>query len=168
MEKKLRSPEEAEAELQKRLAEASIARVEADMKEEPVEIEEEEKKPSAEEVMELEKEKVKLQLEEMGCPASHITKYKEKYGTVIVYPHEEEKWYVLRPILVSEMKMIRKITPPEELDDTILMQGVIFPLLDKSDVDKMPAGLPSLLVNMITRLSGFIPLDLAFSLSREL
>jgi hypothetical protein len=35
-------------------------------------------------------------------------------------------------------------------------------------IGELPAGLPDLLVNMISRLSAFIPVELAFTLSKEL
>jgi hypothetical protein len=116
------------------------------------------------------KELMYIELEKMGCSRNYITKMKERYGTVIVYPHEDNKWFVVRPLKVKEMKMIREIAgaDPEKLNKEILESACIFPKLSDESVADLPAGLPDLLVNMISRLSAFIPVELAFSLSKEL
>ena len=126
--------------------------------------------PGANVSPEEEKEFMHAELEKMGCTRSYIEKMKEKHGTVVVYPHEEGKWYVVRPLKVREMRMIREIAQQdiERLNKEILEAGCVFPRLMESSVADMPAGLPDLLVNMISRLSAFIPVELAFSLSKEL
>jgi hypothetical protein len=117
-----------------------------------------------------EKEYMHNELEKMGCSRAYIARMKEKHGTVVVYPHEEGKWFVVRPLRVREMKMIREIVQqdPEKLNKEILEAGCVFPKLNELSVGDLPAGLPDLLVNMISRLSAFIPVELAFSLSKEL
>jgi hypothetical protein len=117
-----------------------------------------------------EKELLYSSLEKLGCSKSYLTKMKERHGTVIVYPHEDGKWFVVRPLRVREMKMIREIAgqDAEKLNKEILEAGCVFPLLSEEAISDLPAGLPDLLVNMISRLSAFIPVELAFSLSKEL
>lgn len=109
-------------------------------------------------------------LEKMGCSRNYLVKMKERHGTVIVYPHEDGNWFVIRPLKVKEMKMIRELAEgdPEKLNKEILESAVIFPKLSEDAVNDLPAGLPDLLVNMISRLSAFIPVELAFTLSKEL
>jgi hypothetical protein len=117
-----------------------------------------------------EKELLYSSLEKLGCSKSYLTKMKERHGTVIVYPHEDGKWFVVRPLRVREMKMIREIAgqDAEKLNKEILEAGCVFPMLSEEAISDLPAGLPDLLVNMISRLSAFIPVELAFSLSKEL
>jgi len=117
-----------------------------------------------------EKELLYSSLEKLGCSKSYLVKMKERHGTVIVYPHEDGKWFVVRPLRVREMKMIREIAgqDPEKLNKEILEAGCVFPMLSEEAISDLPAGLPDLLVNMISRLSAFIPVELAFSLSKEL
>ena len=117
-----------------------------------------------------EKELAYSELEKMGCSRNYITRMKEKHGTVIVYPHEDTRWFLVRPLKVKEMKMIREIAQqdPERLNREILEAGCVFPMLTDEAINDLPAGLPDLLVNMISRLSAFIPVELAFSLSKEL
>lgn len=110
------------------------------------------------------------QLEKMGCSRSYLTKMKERHGTIIVYPHEDERWFVIRPLKVKEMRMIKEIVGQDmdKLNKEILESAVVFPKLSEELVSDLPAGLPDVLVNMISRLSAFIPVELAFSLSKEL
>jgi hypothetical protein len=117
-----------------------------------------------------EKELMYLELEKMGCSRSYLAKMKERHGTIIVYPHEDGKWFVVRPLRVKEMKMIREIAEgdPEKLNKEIIESAVVFPRLNEDSVSELAAGLPDLLTNMISRLSAFIPVELAFSLSKEL
>jgi hypothetical protein len=117
-----------------------------------------------------EKELLYSGLEKLGCTRSYLTKMKERHGTVIVYPHEDGKWFVVRPLRVREMKMIREIAGQdvERLNKELLEAGCVFPKLSDESISDLPAGLPDLLVNMISRLSAFIPVELAFSLSKEL
>jgi hypothetical protein len=124
--------------------------------------------PEAEEMDE--KELLYSSLEKLGCSKSYLVKMKERHGTVIVYPHEDGKWFVVRPLRVREMKMIREIAgqDAEKLNRELLEAGCVFPMLSEEAISDLPAGLPDLLVNMISRLSAFIPVELAFSLSKEL
>jgi hypothetical protein len=117
-----------------------------------------------------EKEALYEGLDKMGCTKAYLTKMKERHGTIIVYPHEDGKWFVVRPLKVREMRMIREIAGQdlEKLNKEILESGCIFPKLTEDAISELPAGLPDLLVNMISRLSAFIPVELAFSLSKEL
>jgi hypothetical protein len=117
-----------------------------------------------------EKELMYIELEKMGCSRSYLAKMKERHGTIIVYPHEDGKWFVVRPLRVKEMKMIREIAEgdPDKLNKEIIESAVAFPRLNEESVSELAAGLPDLLVNMISRLSAFIPVELAFSLSKEL
>jgi hypothetical protein len=110
------------------------------------------------------------QLEKMGCTRSYLSKMKERHGTIVVYPHEDERWFVIRPLKVKEMRMIKEIVGQdmEKLNKEILESAVVFPKLSEELVNELPAGLPDVLVNMISRLSAFIPVELAFSLSKEL
>lgn len=126
--------------------------------------------PGTPEALVDEKDYLYGELEKMGCSRNYLVKMKERHGTVIVYPHEEGKWFVVRPLKVREMKMIREIAgqDTEKLNKEILEAACVFPKLTESDVYDLPAGLPDLLVNMISRLSAFIPVELAFSLSKEL
>jgi hypothetical protein len=119
---------------------------------------------------EEEKDLAYAELEKMGCSRSYIARMKEKHGTVIVYPHEDNRWFLVRPLKVREMKMIREIAGQdmERLNKEILEAGCVFPMLSDEAVNDLPAGLPDLLTNMISRLSAFIPVELAFSLSKEL
>jgi hypothetical protein len=116
------------------------------------------------------KEQAYSELEKMGCSRNYIARMKEKHGTVIVYPHEDNRWFLVRPLKVKEMKMIREIAQqdPDRLNREILEAGCVFPMLSDEAINDLPAGLPDLLVNMISRLSAFIPVELAFSLSKEL
>jgi len=116
------------------------------------------------------KEVMYSQLEKMGCSRSYLIKMKERHGTVIVYHHEENNWFVVRPLKVKEMRMIKEIAGQdlEKLNKEILESAVVFPKLTEEAVNELPAGLPDVLVNMISRLSAFIPVELAFSLSKEL
>jgi hypothetical protein len=117
-----------------------------------------------------EKELLYEGLEKMGCSRNYLVKMKERHGTIIVYPHEDGNWFVIRPLKVKEMKMIREIVEndAEKLNKEILESAVVFPKLTEETVNELPAGLPDLLVNMISRLSAFIPVELAFTLSKEL
>lgn len=117
-----------------------------------------------------EKEFAYSELEKMGCSRNYVARMKEKHGTVIVYPHEDNRWFLVRPLKVKEMKMIREIAgqDPERLNRELLEAGCVFPILTDEGINDLPAGLPDLLVNMISRLSAFIPVELAFSLSKEL
>ena len=117
-----------------------------------------------------EKELMYEKLEKMGCTRSYLTKMKERHGTVIVYPHDDDSWFVVRPLKVKEMRMIKEIVGQDidKLNKEILESAVIFPKLTEEIVSNLPAGLPDVLVNMISRLSAFIPVELAFSLSKEL
>ena len=126
--------------------------------------------PGTPEALVDEKDYLYGELEKMGCSRNYLVKMKERHGTVIVYPHEEGKWFVVRPLKVREMKMIREIAgqDTEKLNKEILEAACVFPKLTETDVYDLPAGLPDLLVNMISRLSAFIPVELAFSLSKEL
>lgn len=126
--------------------------------------------PGTPEALVDEKDYLYSELEKMGCSRNYLVKMKERHGTVIVYPHEEGKWFVVRPLKVREMKMIREIADQdtERLNKEILEAACVFPKLNETDVYDLPAGLPDLLVNMISRLSAFIPVELAFSLSKEL
>jgi hypothetical protein len=126
--------------------------------------------PGTPEALVEEKDYLYGELEKMGCSRNYLVKMKERHGTVIVYPHEEGKWFVVRPLKVREMKMIREIAgqDAEKLNKEILEAACVFPKLTETDVYDLPAGLPDLLVNMISRLSAFIPVELAFSLSKEL
>jgi hypothetical protein len=126
--------------------------------------------PGTPEALLDEKDYLYGELEKMGCSRNYLVKMKERHGTVIVYPHEEGKWFVVRPLKVREMKMIREIVgqDTEKLNKEILEAACVFPKLNETDVNDLPAGLPDLLVNMISRLSAFIPVELAFSLSKEL
>ena len=126
--------------------------------------------PGTPEALVEEKDYLYGELEKMGCSRNYLVKMKERHGTVIVYPHEEGKWFVVRPLKVREMKMIREIAgqDPEKLNKEIIEAACVFPKLTETDVYDLPAGLPDLLVNMISRLSAFIPVELAFSLSKEL
>ena len=117
-----------------------------------------------------EKELLYAGLEKMGCSRNYLIKMKERHGTIIIYPHEDTSWYVIRPLKVKEMRLIREIAAGdgEKLNKEILETAVVFPKLVDDSVSELPAGLPDLLVNMISRLSAFIPVELAFSLSKEL
>ena len=116
------------------------------------------------------KEALYNELEKMGCSKNYLVKMKERHGTIIVYPHEDNNWFVVRPLKVKEMRMIREIAgaDAEKLNKEILEAACVFPKLVDESIGELPAGLPDLLVNMISRLSAFIPVELAFSLSKEL
>ena len=162
---------ENEVLLSKKLEQARKAREEQEkVEQEKVEV----TRPSASEVgapiVFDEKEALYEGLDKMGCTKAYLTKMKERHGTIIVYPHEDGKWFVVRPLKVREMRMIREIAGQdlEKLNKEILESGCIFPKLSEDAISELPAGLPDLLVNMISRLSAFIPVELAFSLSKEL
>lgn len=126
--------------------------------------------PPTADALEEQREALYGELEKMGCSRNYLVKMKERHGTVIVYPHEDSKWFVIRPLKVKEMRMIREIAGPdtEKLNREILEAACIFPRLSDEAIGELPAGLPDLLVNMISRLSAFIPVELAFTLSKEL
>lgn len=162
---------ENEVLLSKKLEQARKAREEQEkVEQEKAEV----SKPPAQEagapIVFDEKEALYEGLDKMGCTKAYLTKMKERHGTIIVYPHEDGKWFVVRPLKVREMRMIREIAGQdlEKLNKEILESGCIFPKLSEDAISELPAGLPDLLVNMISRLSAFIPVELAFSLSKEL
>lgn len=161
---------DAEALLEKKLEKTRKSReAEKEAAKEPAS---DESKPQQERSLTAEEEKdlAYSELEKMGCSRSYVARMKEKHGTVIVYPHEDNRWFLVRPLKVREMRMIREIAGQdmERLNKEILEAGCVFPMLSDEAVNDLPAGLPDLLTNMISRLSAFIPVELAFSLSKEL
>ncbi|NDB81147.1 MAG: hypothetical protein EB127_00135 [Alphaproteobacteria bacterium] len=163
LEEKLRLARQ-EKELLQRLSEEK--QLEAQAKEEDKEVIE---LPTLNENVD-QKEALYAELEKMGCSRNYLVKMKERHGTIIVYPHEDNNWFVIRPLKVKEMRMIREIagSDAEKLNKEILEAACVFPRLADDSISELPAGLPDLLVNMISRLSAFIPVELAFTLSKEL
>jgi len=159
---------DTELALEKKLEQARKAKEASDAAQKEMEVKV--KEPTKILSPEDEKELAYNELEKMGCSRNFIARMKEKHGSIIVYPHEDNKWFLIRPLRVKEMKMIREIAQQdaEKLNREVLEAGCVFPTLTDSAINDLPAGLPDLLVNMITRLSGFIPVELAFSLSKEL
>lgn len=134
--------------------------------------EQEEEVPPDEETESVKEQKDKEEilelLEQAGCPREVVVAFKEKYGSIVVYPYDEHRLFIIRPLKVKDMNMIKAMASkdPGAEETLVFKYGCLFPKI--GNLDELPAGIPSLMTNVILRLSGFVDLGTAFRQIREL
>lgn len=109
-------------------------------------------------------------LEAVGCPRDLVTAYKEKYKTVLIYPYDDDKLFLIRFLKVKDIANIKFLVEAGkgQEETLILKTGILFPSLTDDGIQELPAGLPSLLVNVIMKLSGYLPVEVALQSMQEL
>lgn len=108
-------------------------------------------------------------LNSLGCSREDIEKAKGAFGKVFVWPWSNEHIYIYRTILRREWDLIKMSTQtPAELMKKVMMTAIVFPAMDIALLDKQPAGVEDSLSEVIMKTSGFVSIDEAMSLVREL
>jgi len=135
------------------------------------------KEATAEEETEEELEEEESDVDEIvrvlkgqGLTMERIEQVKDAFGTLYSFPFTAEKIFVFRSILKKEWDSLLELAEGDEevLASEALKVAVIFPALTDKGINKLPAGVPSLLFNLITTASGFVSIDQAIALVRQI
>jgi hypothetical protein len=105
-----------------------------------------------------------------GVSREIIEQARDRFGKLYAFPFSDEKIYILRPILKKEWNLMLQLANgnPDELEIQVIKTAVIFPSMSKSQLEEEPAGLQGVLSQIIMNASGFIPLEAAIQVVRQI
>lgn len=108
-------------------------------------------------------------LEPKGVSRADVDELKRKFPNLYVFPWSDDDIFIFRPLKRNEWKLIRQASEnQEELALNILKKGCVWPLLDEETVSTQLAGTVDTMVELISRVSMFIPVEEAISLVKQL
>lgn len=108
-------------------------------------------------------------LEPKGVSKADIDELKRKFPNLYVFPWSDDDVFIFRPLKRNEWKLIRQASDTEEeLSLNILKKGCVWPVLDEESLPSQLAGTVDTIVELITRVSMFIPVQDAIALVKQL
>jgi hypothetical protein len=112
---------------------------------------------------------IKAVLLSQGLTGEDIESIKEKFGRLFVYPWNDEKVYVYRPLIRKEYNLLRTlVNDAEEMKTKVIERCVVFPVMTRESLDNELAGIQEVLSEIIFRSSGFINPEEAMAWIREI
>lgn len=104
---------------------------------------------------------------------NEIEQLKVKYGDVYLVSLSEKENFLFRPIKRHEwrelMQRFEKAKLPEQQrTEGIVMTGVVWPILNQSNINVLTAGAPDTIRNLILEASNFMEPERAVTLVRKL
>jgi len=112
---------------------------------------------------------IKAILLSQGLTPEDIATIKEKFGRLFVYPWNDDKIYVYRPLIRKEYNLLRTlVNDSEEMKTKVIERCVVFPVMTRESLESELAGIQEVLSEIIFRSSGFINPEEAMAWIREI